>query len=82
MIALRDGKTSMGKPMVCGRITSAENMAKLDRLKEISRKLALVKGLTDEEARSLRPRAEPWFILTEVSTVARWLRHSTPCGGL
>ncbi len=47
------GKTSMGKPMVYAVITSAENMANLDRLKEISRKLALVNGLTDEEARGL-----------------------------
>ena len=47
------GKTSMGKPMMYAVITSAENMAKLDRLKEISRRLALVTGLTDEEARGL-----------------------------
>ena len=47
------GKSSMGKPMIYAVITSAENMAKLDRFKEISRKLALVKGLTDEEARRL-----------------------------
>lgn len=47
------GKTSMGKPMVYAVITSAENMVKLDRLKEISRRLALANDLTDEEARSL-----------------------------
>src|SRR5438128_8182419 len=29
------GKTSMGKPMYCAIITSAENMKKLDRLREI-----------------------------------------------
>ena len=37
------GKTSMGKPMVYAVITSEENMAKLDRFKEISKKLALAK---------------------------------------
>ena len=47
------GKTSMGKPMIYDVITSSENMAKLDRFKEISKKLALAKGLTDEEARRL-----------------------------
>lgn len=47
------GKTSMGKPMIYAVISSAENMAKLDHFKEISRRLALVKGLTDEEARRL-----------------------------
>lgn len=47
------GKTSMGKPMIYAVITSAENMPNLNRFKEISRKLARAKGLTDEEARSL-----------------------------
>ncbi len=47
------GKTSMGKPMICAVITSPENMSNLDRYKEISRKLALVKGLNDETARNL-----------------------------
>lgn len=44
------GKTEMGKPMIYAAITSEDNMAKLDHYKEISRRLALVKGLTDEEA--------------------------------
>ena len=47
------GKTSMGKPMIYAVISSAENMAQLERYKEISKRLALVKGLTDEEARHL-----------------------------
>ena len=47
------GKSGMGKPMIYAVITSEENMAKLDHYKEISKKLALVKGLTDEEARRL-----------------------------
>ncbi len=47
------GKTSMGKPMIYAVITSAENMSRLDHFKNISRKLALVEGLTDEEARRL-----------------------------
>jgi len=47
------GKTSIGKPMIYAVITSADNMENLDRFKEISKKLALVKGLTDEEARRL-----------------------------
>lgn len=57
------GKTEMGKPMIYAVITSAENMAKLDRFKEISKKLALVKGLSDEEARRLASegRAVVWI---------------------
>ena len=38
------GKTSMGKPMIYAVITSAENMARLDRFKEIAKRLALAKG--------------------------------------
>ncbi len=47
------GKTEMGKPMIYAVISSEENMANLDRYKEISRRLALAKGLTDEQAKSL-----------------------------
>ena len=47
------GKTEMGRPMICAIISSAENMGKLDTYKEISTKLALAKGLTDEEAKKL-----------------------------
>jgi hypothetical protein len=47
------GKTEMGKPMIYAVITSTENMGKLDLYKEISKKLSLGKGLSDEEARNL-----------------------------
>ena len=47
------GKTEMGKTMIYAVISAEENMAKLDRFKEISRTLALAKGLTDVEARGL-----------------------------
>ena len=47
------GKTEMGQTMIYAVITSAENMAKLERYKEISKKMALTKGLSDEEARQL-----------------------------
>ena len=47
------GKTSMGKTMTYAVITSEENMTRLDRLKDISKRLSLVKGLTEDEAKSL-----------------------------
>jgi hypothetical protein len=47
------GETSMGRTMIYAIITSEENMANLDRYREISNKLALAKGLTDDEARAL-----------------------------
>ena len=47
------GQTSMKKPQVMAIITAPANFAKLDRYKEISRRLSLAEGLTDEQARAL-----------------------------
>ncbi|HHF42878.1 MAG TPA: peptidase [Candidatus Aminicenantes bacterium] len=47
------GRTAEGRPMIMAIITSPENHKNLDRYKEISRRLALAEGLTDEEARAL-----------------------------
>jgi zinc carboxypeptidase len=47
------GKTAEGRPMLMAIITSPENHKKLDRYKEISRRLALAEGLTDQQARAL-----------------------------
>ncbi len=47
------GKTAEGRPQLMAIISSPENMKKLARYKEISRRLALAEGLTDEQARAL-----------------------------
>jgi hypothetical protein len=47
------GKTAEGRPHLMAIITSPENHKKLDRYKEISRRLALAEGLTDDQARAL-----------------------------
>jgi hypothetical protein len=47
------GRTSEGRPMLMAIITSPENMKKLDHYKDISRRLALAEGLTDDQARAL-----------------------------
>jgi len=47
------GKTSEGRPMLMAVITSPENIKKLDRFKNIARRLALAEGLTDDQARAL-----------------------------
>ena len=47
------GKTAEGRTMVMAIITSPENHKKLDRYKEISRRLATAEGLTDDQARAL-----------------------------
>jgi hypothetical protein len=47
------GKSAEGRTMYLAIITSPENHKKLDRYKEISRRLASAEGLTDEQALAL-----------------------------
>jgi len=47
------GKTAEGRPMIMAVITSPENHKKLARYKEISRRLSLAEGLTDDQAHAL-----------------------------
>ncbi len=47
------GKSAEGRTMYLAIITSPENQKKLDRYKEISRRLATAEGLSDEQARAL-----------------------------
>jgi hypothetical protein len=47
------GKTAEGRTMIMAIITSPENHKKLARYREISQKLALAEGLTDDQARAL-----------------------------
>ena len=47
------GPTAEGRPQYMAIITSPENMKKLDRYKEIARRLALAEGLTDDQAHAL-----------------------------
>ncbi len=47
------GPTSEGRRMKYAVISSAENMRNLDRYKEISRRLSLARGVSDDEARQL-----------------------------
>src|ERR1700704_373585 len=47
------GKTTRGLDWEIALISSPQNLAKLDRYKEISRRLADGRGLTDEEAHTL-----------------------------
>jgi murein tripeptide amidase MpaA len=47
------GKTAEGRTMYMAIITAPENHKKLERYKEIARRLALAEGLTDEQAHAL-----------------------------
>ncbi len=57
------GRTAEGRPQLMAIITSPENFKKLDRYKEISRRLATVDGLNDDQARALarEGKAVVWF---------------------
>jgi len=47
------GRTEEGRAQWMAIVSAPENIARLDRYKEISRRLALAEGLTDEQARAL-----------------------------
>jgi hypothetical protein len=47
------GKTTQGRPMVFALISTPENLARIDRLREIWRQLAHPEGLTDAQAEQL-----------------------------
>ncbi len=47
------GKTAEGRTQYMAIVSSPENLKTLDRYKEISRKLALAEGLSDDEAHAL-----------------------------
>jgi Zinc carboxypeptidase len=57
------GKTAEGRPQLMAIVSSPENHKKLDRYKEIARRLALAEGLTDDQARALarEGRAVVWI---------------------
>ncbi|MCC6317584.1 MAG: peptidase [Gemmatimonadaceae bacterium] len=63
MVVEEIGKTAEGRPQLMAIITSPENFRNLARYKDISRRLALAEGLTDEQAKALAKegKAVVWF---------------------
>jgi len=57
------GPTAEGRPMIAAFISSEANLRKLDRYRDISRRLALARGLDDAQARALAAegRAIVWI---------------------
>jgi hypothetical protein len=53
MLVLDMGETSAGRRMKYGVISSAENLARLDHYKDISKRISLVRGVSEDEARRL-----------------------------
>ncbi len=58
------GKSPMGKPMYIAFISSAANIARLDELKEINRKLALDVSLSDSDRDQLINKGKVFFLAT------------------
>ncbi len=63
MMVSEIGRTAEVRPMLMAIITAPENHRKLDRYKEIARRLALAEGLSEGEARSMarEGRAVVWI---------------------
>lgn len=58
------GKSPEGRPMFVAMISSAKNIANLDRLKEINRKLALDASLKDDEVSALVAEGKVFMLAT------------------
>ena len=57
------GKTTMGNPYVLATISAPENLAKLNRLVEINRRLADPRGLSEAEARQLAQEGRAFYFV-------------------
>src|ERR687892_1996514 len=53
MVFNRAGPTAEGRPQLMAIVTSPANHQRLDRYREIARRLALAEGVSEEEARRL-----------------------------
>ena len=67
------GKTTLGNPYVLVTFSSPENLARMDRLVEINRRLADPRGLSQQEARQLARQGRTFYFL--YATI-----HSTEVG--
>jgi len=57
------GTTAEGRSMVMAIVTSPANQKKLARYKDISRRLALAEGLSEDQARALATEARPVVLI-------------------
>jgi hypothetical protein len=69
------GKTTMGHPYVLATISAPENLARLERLVAITRRLADPRGLSEAEAATLAREGRPFYAL--FTTI-----HSTEVGNM
>ena len=67
------GKTTMGNPYVLATVSAPENLARLEKLIAINRRLADPRGLTEAEARKLAQEGRAFYLV--YATI-----HSTEVG--
>jgi hypothetical protein len=58
------GTSTLGKPMIMAVITSEENMAKLDAIRDTARRLKEARGLSPEDARKLAKDGKVIILIT------------------
>ena len=74
------GKSTEGRDMLVAVISSEANLAKLERYRDIARRLALVRGAEPTTRRGRwRGKARRLSGSTTACTPARWRRRSTRC---
>jgi hypothetical protein len=70
------GSTSQGRPMTFALVSSPENLGKIDRYREIARRLAHPQGLTDAEAHRLAREGKAFVHIDgglHATEVAGWM---------
>ena len=72
---LNIGQSTLGEPMIMAVITSEENMANLDRYREIARRLSDPRGLSPEEAEQLSQEGKA-ILLIQTGLHATEIAHS------
>ncbi|MFT4564416.1 MAG: hypothetical protein ACI88G_001752 [Woeseiaceae bacterium] len=69
------GQSTLGEPMIMAVITSEENMANLDRYRQITKRLSDPRGLSPEEARQLSQDGKA-ILLIQTGLHATEIAHS------
>ncbi len=61
---IEHGESPMGKPMYIAFVSAAQNIANLDRLREINRRLALDGNIPEEELEALKAEGKVFVLVT------------------
>jgi hypothetical protein len=68
VMLVQAGRSTQGRPYYFALVSTPENLKRIDRYREIARRLAHPEGLTDAEARALVARARRSCTSTAAST--------------